>query len=366
MEKVVEKRKEGRGNKILIVEDEYIIAESLKENLEDKGYCITSINDTVEKTFSSIKLEKPDLILLDINLKGQSEGLEIANQIKDIPIIFLTSNTDLRIREEAINCSPYGYIQKGNINEDFYISIDLAINKSHMVTKYKNYIDLSKKYIKQKSTELEEFMYNISHIIKGPISTIKGIVNLSSYESNHNFLSMIDIEANKLSINLNKLVKHIYITNKEIVIKEFNFNNILYETINELRFNKEYKDVNINITHNRNNTIYTDDVILKEIIYELIENGLIYNNNIEHEKWIEISYELLDHGNKQITISDNGVGLGDEIKDNIFNLFYRGNESSIGSGIGLYMAKQLAEKINAIISIKHTSSYGTAISIKFN
>ena len=119
--------------KILIVEDEIIIAIDLKIRLEDLGYYVPGIavngRDAIKKTGE----KNPDIILMDILLNGDKDGIEVAQQIRNqynIPIIYLTGNQNDSVIERAETTEPYGYINKPFDNNEIENAIQLAVSKN--------------------------------------------------------------------------------------------------------------------------------------------------------------------------------------------------------------------------------------------
>lgn len=101
--------------KILIAEDEAIIAQCLKMELELHGYKVCKFVTEGEEAIETAKEEKPDIILMDIHLSGKIDGIEAARQIiaiKDIPIIFMTGFTDTNIHKRAQEINPVAYLEK--------------------------------------------------------------------------------------------------------------------------------------------------------------------------------------------------------------------------------------------------------------
>ena len=101
--------------KILIVEDQKIIALDLKKMLVDRGYCITGIYDKGEDAVIAVPAQQPDLILMDIMLKGKLNGIETAESIIEkykVPIIYLTALTDVDTYFKALTTDPKKYIMK--------------------------------------------------------------------------------------------------------------------------------------------------------------------------------------------------------------------------------------------------------------
>ncbi len=118
--------------KILIVEDEILVATDIQESLESLGYTVQGMVDTGLKAIDAVEKELPDLILMDINLKGEMTGIEAAKMISknsDVPIIYLTANADIDTVNKAKVALPYGYIIKPFTDKDLQTNIEIAIFK---------------------------------------------------------------------------------------------------------------------------------------------------------------------------------------------------------------------------------------------
>ena len=117
--------------KILIVEDEILLAMAMKSTLNEFGYLISGIETTGKNAIEHVKTEHPNLIFMDINLKGLMTGIEAAKYIWEsykIPIIFLTSYSDIKTIQEALSCEPYAYLIKPCRDEELIVSIETICN----------------------------------------------------------------------------------------------------------------------------------------------------------------------------------------------------------------------------------------------
>ena len=133
----------NRKNRILIVEDENIVAMDIRKMLLDSGYEITSIVSSGEEAIINVRENKPDLILMDIVLKGKMTGIDasrIISQYFDVPIIYMTalSNDDALL--ETRSRESYGFLFKPFSTNELSIAIDMAfINRgceeSHSISK---------------------------------------------------------------------------------------------------------------------------------------------------------------------------------------------------------------------------------------
>lgn len=118
--------------RVLIVEDEKIIALDLQRRLERFGYIICETCSEGVDAIEKAKLHKPDIILMDIMLNGPMDGIEAAKIIKQnqrIPVVFLTAYVDDRTLERAKTAEPYGYILKPFKERELYTAIDIALYK---------------------------------------------------------------------------------------------------------------------------------------------------------------------------------------------------------------------------------------------
>lgn len=117
---------------ILVVEDERIIALNLKENLEALGYAVVGIAASGEKAVEKATEFHPDLVLMDIRLQGNMDGIEAAQQIWDnfsIPVIYVTGHSDKSTLERAKVTAPFGYILKPVKEQELQVSIETALQR---------------------------------------------------------------------------------------------------------------------------------------------------------------------------------------------------------------------------------------------
>jgi len=140
----------------MIVEDEAIVAESIKSSLENMHYEVTSMVDTGEAAIAGAEQDRPDVILMDIRLKGQMDGIEAADRIRsrlDIPVIFLTAYADNDKIERAKHSLPFGYVLKPFQDRDLKVAIEMGI--------YAAKIDTERKQIEEelrRRTELNQML----------------------------------------------------------------------------------------------------------------------------------------------------------------------------------------------------------------
>lgn len=119
-------------NNILVIEDEAIVSKDIQQSLKKLGYNIVGSAATGEKAVELAKETKPDLVLMDIMLKGSMSGIDAAEQIREalsIPVIYLTAYADENTLAKAKVTEPYGYIIKPFKEVDLHTSIEMALYK---------------------------------------------------------------------------------------------------------------------------------------------------------------------------------------------------------------------------------------------
>ena len=130
----------GSKIKILIVEDESIVAEDIQNSLKSLGYYVSNIITSGEGVFKEVKNNPPDIILMDIVLKGQLSGIDVAEKIKEkfeIPVIYLTAYANMQTLQKAKLTEPYGYMVKPFNIKELQSTLEMALYKSRMEKKLK-------------------------------------------------------------------------------------------------------------------------------------------------------------------------------------------------------------------------------------
>lgn len=116
---------------ILIVEDELIIAKDLSDILSANGYEVTGMAKSYKEGLEALESQLPDIVLLDIQIKGEKDGVALATTIKNsynIPYVFISSHTDRATLERVKETNPYGFLVKPFEEEDVLVALELALS----------------------------------------------------------------------------------------------------------------------------------------------------------------------------------------------------------------------------------------------
>lgn len=215
--------------KILIVEDEVLIAEFLKDELTSLGYHRICLAHNRKQVFSKIEEFNPDLILLDIRMNNEREGIEIAEEINrsiKIPFIFITAHSDKEIVQRALITKPVGYITKPFKKIDLYAAIHLAetnleeTNEKHLVFKDGHaIIKLSVDdilYVQSDDNYIHVFCINKKHTLR---NTLEWFISNTPEELFHRTHRSYIVNITKITKSTSKAV---FINESEIPVSRGN------------------------------------------------------------------------------------------------------------------------------------------------
>ncbi len=228
--------------KILIVEDEGITALNIKGLLENWGYENPLIALSSKDIFQVVVQYRPNLILMDINLNEEMDGIEIAKQLQtnfDIPIIYLTAHCDEAIIERTKLTAHYGYIVKPFNNEELKVTIDQALYRYRMENKLKN-------ANKRLQIELEE-KERVQKELKKSEEKFRGIV-----EQSHDGIALID--KNGSIIEWNHGIEEITGLKREHILGKtmWNMPNELYTEEKSHKLHAHFKTNVLQFLNNKN------------------------------------------------------------------------------------------------------------------
>ncbi|MCX2745900.1 ATP-binding protein [Mangrovivirga sp. M17] len=216
--------------------------------------------------------------------------------------------------------------------------------------------------------ELDQFLYRTSHDIRSPITTLKGLIYLAKQEKNLDevrlYFDKIDLSADRLQFIIDDISAFSQIKKYKPVPKRINFPKFLSEGIlNELEFRKNDREITLRIKANTNNQeINTDPLFLKIILKNLLSNAITYHKPSREEMYINI---VLDENKYHwiLSIEDNGTGIDKAIRDNIFDMFFRGTNESTGTGLGLFIVNVAVKKLRGQIKVDSTTKHGSTFKI---
>ncbi len=223
--------------------------------------------------------------------------------------------------------------------------------------------------LEKTNRELDLFVYRSSHDIKAPLASIQGLVNLMKMEgglteNQNEYIIKIQDRVSKLETFISEITKYSRNVRLELQLEPIDIGVLIQEVIISHRYFKSADSIKTIVDDQINQPIMVDKSRLLTIVNNLYSNAIKYHDPYQADPaiWITFSYEKDQFHMK---IADNGPGIPPEVQTRIFDMFYRGNEASDGSGLGLFIAKEVIEKLHGHISVASNKPKGTVFTLNF-
>lgn len=220
--------------------------------------------------------------------------------------------------------------------------------------------------LKVRNTELDNFVYKVSHDLRAPLSSILGLVHLASMPGNNDnpaeYLSLIGRKAEQLDHFIGDVLSHSKNLKMDLKFVKIDFQKIIDETWTNLNYQKGAELMKREVVI-RAEEFYSDHWRISEILRNLISNAIKYRQLRHEAPSFHIAIRT-DRNFAEILFSDNGIGIDAKNLTHIFDMFYRASDQAEGSGIGLYIVKNAVDKLGGKISVESRYGYGTSFKIK--
>ncbi|MCH8331403.1 MAG: PAS domain S-box protein, partial [Bacteroidetes bacterium] len=237
----------------------------------------------------------------------------------------------------------------------------------HLNTQLKLKIDehvRSEGQLKEINKELDTFVYKATHDLKGPLASIIGLVGIArnTKDGRENYLDLIGKSTKRLDNILNNLLEATAIKQGSLEISNIKFQRMVEDVINSLNHGREEFSIDFEIDISPDLEFFSDRNLILSILQNLIGNAMKYANNMEKHPYIHTMVRPKETG-IEIKVSDNGIGIAEDVKDKIFDLFYRGTTLSQGTGLGLYIVKTAVTKLNGSIDVDSEVDKGSTFTV---
>ncbi|TDW44331.1 phospho-acceptor domain-containing protein [Flavobacterium sp. 270] len=208
--------------------------------------------------------------------------------------------------------------------------------------------------------ELDRFVYSASHDLRSPITSLQGLIEITQLENNidqiRDYLHLMSQSLTKQDQFLNDIIDYSKNKRKQIIIEPVSLRELFDEAISQMMHIENARKITIT-KDLLIDEIQSDSLRLKIIINNLISNAIKYADVNKQEMMISIK-TYFKEGFHNIEISDNGIGIKDEFRDHIFEMYFGTNKNK-GSGLGLYIVKEAVENIRGSIEVLSENTIGS-------
>ena len=244
-----------------------------------------------------------------------------------------------------------------------YFLIGINYRSETNMIKHEQLITKKNSELTRINTELDRFVYSTSHDLMAPLSSVKGLINLTRLSNDPAEIKTYLIMMEERVESLQKFIRDIsdYSRNSriEMVRTSFSVHSLVRSILENLRFYPNAEKIDITLEIPTDLEIVSDPNRIQIILGNLIANSIKYADLSKDNSFLKISTALL--GDQiEFRIADNGIGIKEDYIHSIFEMFFQATEKSEGSGLGLYIVKQAVEKLSGTIQVSSKYRMGTS------
>ncbi|MBA3901261.1 MAG: PAS domain-containing sensor histidine kinase [Bacteroidetes bacterium] len=221
--------------------------------------------------------------------------------------------------------------------------------------------------LKKLNSELDDFVYSVSHDFRAPLTNIMGMTymgkDLTEQMFKNEIFDKIYNSAKRLDTYITNVLDYSRNTRLTIEKNEFNFNELIDNAKNTYNFLPGNDKINFKVDVKAGIPFYSDKRRLETIFNNLISNAIKYSDLKKPNPCITISVTVSKE-EATIIVHDNGIGIKQEYLEKIFEIFYKASEYTHGSGLGLYIVKEIIKRLNGQIKANSEPGEGTSFVFK--
>lgn len=220
--------------------------------------------------------------------------------------------------------------------------------------------------LKKINTELDNFVYSVSHDLRSPLLAIKGLINLifqtSSLDKNvETYLKLAEDSVLRLDSTIQEILEYSRNARLDLELKEVDLAQLVEPIFADLKFSAP-EGIELQMEIDGNSRIITDETRISVLLKNIIGNAVKYRRNIP-EAFVKVLVSQSE-ASTIIRVEDNGQGIPQKNLDKVFDMFFRGTSESIGTGLGLYLCKEIVDKFGGKISVTSEWNQGSTFIIE--
>lgn len=340
--------------RVLYVDDEVNSLISFKANFRKHFEIYTA--ESASEGLKLLKSKNIHVIITDQRMPDVTGVEFLESVIADYPNtirIFLTGYDDINAAVNAINKGQvYRYITKPWNEQALKTTIEDA---------YEVYA-----HQEQRNKDANNFVYKVSHDLKGPLASIEGLVNIARVEADEKnsrqYIDLIGSRVEHLDGLLNELLEFVTVEPRQSNYVSIDFKALVKEILISLENIDGFSSIEFQTNIFQKTIFYSDKGVLRSVIQNLILNAIKYKRTDITNSYVSIDI-ISSEEEATIEIEDNGVGMSEAVINKIFKIFYRANESTKGSGLGLYIVKTGLEKVKGKIKVQSIPFEGSVFTM---
>lgn len=316
---------------------------------------------------------KPDVVLSDHALPGfnSREALRICRtELGDTPFILVSGTASDEFAAACIREGADDYISKSDLT-NLPSSIRNALKKRKLEKLRRDSLKIVRKdfqRLEAVNKELDRYAYVVSHTLRGPLITVKGLLNLAEQTPDISSLrtlhEMMQTSINKVDTVLVRLLEQARNAHTETSVQRIDWVALLDDVINGLRYIDPQNTVNKFMHLETAIEFYSDPERIAMFLNHVIGNAFVHRNSEEHHESITSIEVFTSAESAIVVVKDNGKGIPTEYLSKVFDMFFKVDTGMPGAGLGLFLAKELVTKLGGTIDITSRINIGTTVRIE--
>lgn len=249
-------------------------------------------------------------------------------------------------------------LSRNNEGEVFY---DGAIVDIDAQKRTQNRLMVMNEELKKTNAELDRFVYSASHDLRAPLKSLLGLLQLAEYEPPHNiqeYLNKMRKSVLKLDYFIEEIIDYSMNARMETKVEQIDFQELIHTVLEKLQYLPAAAKIEKKLAIEGAYLFYSDRSRCLILLNNLLSNAINYHNTQQPNPLILIKVGVQAQ-HATITIQDNGKGIDQDHLSNIFKMFYRASATSNGAGLGLYIVKEVLQKLNGSIEVKSSIDKGS-------
>jgi signal transduction histidine kinase len=240
------------------------------------------------------------------------------------------------------------------------IGLLIIIFFDRMVTSSERSLIEKNRELTKVNQELDRFVYSASHDLRAPLSSIDGLIELSKQDTANRdeYLKFMKGRILVMDKLIHDIIDYSRATRVPPIHEKVNFYQFIHEVVELMKYADGTKNPKVQLMIDAALTVYTDPSRLRVVLNNLISNAIKYADPHKDELIITIAASVSD-GHLTFSVRDNGMGIAEDQKGKIFNMFYRASENAAGSGLGLYIVKESLERMQGSIRLESQLGKGS-------
>jgi PAS domain S-box-containing protein len=215
--------------------------------------------------------------------------------------------------------------------------------------------------------ELDNFVYRISHDLRAPLTSIMGLINLIKLEQDQDKLSSyIDLQE-KSVMKLDHFIKDIINLSRNtriaVSVEEIHYNELLTDIFARFDQHPTGSKIEKRVFIDGHVPFYSDKQRLEVMLTSLVSNGIKFYDSHQSNPYVHV-YITAGPEESIIEVRDNGIGIAAEYLNKIYSMFFRAAKDNPGSGLGLYIVKEIINKVKGQISVRSKLREGTTFTVR--